>query len=37
MMNYGMGGWGSLMLLTWLVFLVDGVLLALWLWKQIKK
>jgi hypothetical protein len=39
-MMYGTGGMGLgglLVLLTWLVFLADGILLAVWLWKHIKK
>lgn len=37
--NYGamMGGVGSLGFITWLVLLIDFVLLGVWLWKQIKK
>ena len=41
MMNYGgslpMGGFGTLGVLTWLVILIDLILLGVWLWKQIKK
>lgn len=41
MMNFGYGGmWGGASLfgfLTWLVVLVDLVLLGVWLWKQIQK
>lgn len=36
----GYGGGGTFFLLaglTWVVWLVVGVLLAVWLWKQIKK
>ncbi len=36
--GYGMMGGGSLLgLLTWVVILVDLVLVGFWLWKQIKK
>ena len=41
-MGYG-GGWGTMSgwagfgLITWLVVLVDLVLLGIWLWKQISK
>lgn len=37
--GYGMmdGGWGWAMGLTWLVWLVVGILAAVWLWKHIKK
>jgi hypothetical protein len=31
------GGWGWLMSLTMLVWLVVGILAAIWLWKHIKK
>ena len=31
------GGTGVLCLLTWLVVLVDLVLVGIWLWKQISK
>jgi len=37
MMGWGGGLAGSLGLLTWLVFLVAGVLLCIWLWQQITK
>jgi hypothetical protein len=43
MMNYGWGGmmgggsWGWLLGLTWLVWLAVGILLVVWLWKQIQK
>ena len=41
MMNYGygemMGGFGGLGLITWIVVLIDLVLLGIWLWRQIKK
>ncbi len=42
MMGYGsgwgmMGGVGLLGGLTWLVFLVDLILVGAWLWKQINK
>ncbi len=32
-----MGYSGGLMLLTWLVWLIVGILTAVWLWKQINK
>lgn len=32
-----MQGWGSLGVITWLVVVIDLVLLGVWLWKQIKK
>lgn len=35
--GYGMGLFGSLGFLTWIVWLVVGVLLAVWLWKKISK
>lgn len=31
------GGAGIFMFLTWLVFLVDLVLVGIWLWQQISK
>lgn len=40
MMGYGwswMSGAGTLGVITWLVIIVDLVLLGFWLWKQIKK
>jgi len=45
MMRYGYeygdamwgGGYDLLCLITWLVILVDLVLVGMWLWKQIKK
>lgn len=43
MMGYGygyegmMGGVGTYGFLTWLVVLVDLVLLGIWLWQQISK
>lgn len=41
MMNYGyggmMGGSSTLAVLTWLVVIVDLVLLGVWLWKHIQK
>ncbi len=41
MMRFGygsmMGDWGVLGVITWIVILVDLVLLGIWLWKQIKK
>ncbi|MBI4085457.1 MAG: hypothetical protein HY432_03070 [Candidatus Liptonbacteria bacterium] len=46
MMNYGYGyepmmgsgGWfGTLALLTWIVWLAVGILLAVWLWQNISK
>jgi len=41
MMGYGygsmMGGWGSFGIITWLVVIIDLVLLGIWLWKQISK
>lgn len=43
MMGYGYGGWdmmgsaGIFGLLTWLVVLVDLVLVGIWLWQQISK
>ena len=39
MMGYGywggMGGFGTLGFITWLVVFVDAVLLGIWLWKKI--
>jgi len=38
--NYGgmMGGeWSLLCVITWLVFIVDGILLGIWLWQKISK
>lgn len=36
--NWGMmGGVGALGVITWLVVVVDLVLLGIWLWKQINK
>lgn len=37
--EYGgmMGGFGALGLVTWIVVVVDLVLLGIWLWKQISK
>ena len=37
--NYGgmMGGVGTFGFVTWLVIIVDLVLLGVWLWKQITK
>ena len=38
--NYGGligGGYGIFCVITWLVVIVDLVLLGMWLWKQIKK
>ena len=42
MMNYGdgwgmMGGVGGIGIITWLVVIVDLILLGIWLWKQINK
>lgn len=40
MMNYGnmmSSGFGIFALLTWLLVIVNLVLLAVWLWKQIQK
>lgn len=38
MMGYGMmGGAGFLGVITWLVLIIDLVLVGVWLWKQIKK
>lgn len=39
MYGYGsmMGGVGAFGLLTWLVLLVDLVLVGVWLWKQINR
>ena len=41
MMYYGnwgmMGGWGLLGAITWLVVMVDLVLVGIWLWKQVNK
>lgn len=37
MMGGEMGFFGTLGALTWIVWLVVGVLLAVWLWKQISK
>ena len=42
MMNFGQnpmwwGGAGWLFILTWVIWLVVGILAAIWLWKQIKK
>lgn len=43
-MGYGTWGYGSMMggfstigILTWLVILVDLVLVGIWLWQQIQK
>ena len=35
--NYGgmMAGWGTFGAITWLVILVDLILLGVWLWKKI--
>ena len=33
----GMGLWGILMLFTWIVWLVVGVLASIWFWKKISK
>jgi len=32
-----MGGWGWLMGLTWIVWLVVGILLVVWLWQKVRK
>lgn len=32
-----MGGAGALGFLTWLVFLIDLILVGVWLWKQINR
>ena len=32
-----MGEWGTFGIITWLVVLIDLVLLGIWLWKLIKK
>ncbi len=46
MMNYGygydgygsmMGGIGSFGFLTWVIILVDLILVGIWLWQQISK
>ena len=40
MMGYGyeaMGGVGLVGTITWLVFVINGVLLAIWLWQKITK
>lgn len=42
MMRYGFGwagisGVNFMSVITWLVILVDLVLLGMWLWKQVKK
>ena len=44
MMRYGFGyegmmsgGAGIFMSLVWLVFIIDLVLLGIWLWKQVNK
>ena len=42
MMGYGdgwgmMGGAGAFGLLTWIVILVDLILVGIWLWQQISK
>jgi hypothetical protein len=37
MMGSGMGYFGLLGGLTWAVWLVVGILLAVWLWKKISK
>lgn len=41
MMDYGYGGMAGgalgLHFITWIVVIVDLVLLGMWLWKQIKK
>lgn len=37
-MGYGMmGGMGFLGLVTWLVLIIDLVLVGIWLWKQVGK
>jgi uncharacterized membrane protein len=35
--GYGMGLFGSLGFLTWIVWFVVGILLAIYLWKKISK
>ncbi len=36
--GYGMMGFGGgFMLITWAVWLIVGILAAIWLWKQINK
>ncbi len=36
--KYGMMGFsGGFMLVTWVVWLIVGILAAIWLWKQINK
>ena len=37
--GYGsmMGGFGSFGLITWLVILIDLILVGIWLWQQISK
>ena len=32
-----MGSWGWLMSLTWIVWLVVGILLVVWLWQKVRK
>ena len=31
------GGWGAFGIITWLVVVIDLILLGVWLWKKINK
>ena len=37
--DWGMmgGDWSLLCVITWLVFVADGILLGIWLWQKISK
>jgi len=35
MMGYGMGGFGALAVLFWIVVFIDLVLVGIWLFKQV--
>lgn len=35
--DYGMGGWGILAMILWLLVITDLVLLGVWLWQKIQK
>ncbi len=37
MMEWGGGWFGSIFFLAWIVWLVVGILLAVWLWQKITK
>ena len=37
MMGVGSGFFGTLGFLTWLVWLIVGIFLAIWLWQKISK